>query len=97
MTSYSEARRSGVGGRAGLELPLEAPDLLTGQPEFLNDRVLRNVLAAGIAYRPAKVKAGAFHELAGIFLSLFVCLASGNDISHRVRHPFMFSRLAYQK
>jgi hypothetical protein len=88
---------SGVSGRAwgGLELPLESTYLFASQSEFLDDRVLRDVLLPGVADCPAKVEARAFDELAGVFLRLLVCLACGYDIAHRVRHSLMVSRLAY--
>ena len=75
-----------------LVFALEPADLLAGQPEFLGDGVLGDVLLARFLDGLAQVKARAFDELAGVFLCLLVRLTRGYDIAHRVPHSLMFSR-----
>jgi hypothetical protein len=72
---------------------LEPADLFASQPEFLGYGVLGDVLLARFLDGLAQVKASAFDELTGVFLSLLVCLACGYDISHGVPHSVMFSRV----
>lgn len=83
---------SGVGG-AALVLALEAADLLPCQPQLFGDRVLRDVLLAGVGDGAAEVKAGALDQRASVFLCALVRLACCNYIAHWVRHPFMVSRV----
>jgi hypothetical protein len=83
--------RSGLS--AALVLALEAADLLAGQLQLLGDGVLRHLLPAGVGNGFAEGEAGSFDERAGVFLRLLVRLARGYDICHRVRHPFMVSRV----
>ena len=74
-------------------LPLESADLFAGQAELLGDGVLGDVLLTRGQDRPAEVVAGAFNERAGVSLGLFVRLAGGNDVGHRVGHSLMVSRV----
>ncbi len=101
QSGQGHGRRFGMpgegSGRSGrdrlLVLALKPAHLLTGEPEFLGDRVLRHVLPAGVVDRLAEATACAFDERPRVYLGLFVGATRVDDVSHRVRHPLIVARI----